>query len=168
MAASNPSSVGYAAIWNALTSWPAFIEIVLPGPNTQINMQAAGFRPPINAQTGGDRSAVELREGRLLELPYQANSKWTKIVLTYPLQVMSNTCGIDKIGLLNTVILQALKNAGLWLGVRTLIQKWEMPPADNRNRDTLTKQSTWITVASITLTMMILNEDFQATKFTAK
>lgn len=161
----NPPSIGFAAIWSALNAWSQFTAIVKPGPNTSINEQAQGYSALKNAQ-GGDRPAFKLGEGRLVGNPFGRNSIAVEIKIAYTLQVLSGQYGPDKIGLLNTVILQALTNAGPTLGVPS-IYRWEPWGADIKvGGDPLSKQPQYTAFGSILVTFQMSRQDFLATTFT--
>jgi hypothetical protein len=164
-AVTNPPSVGFAAIWTALNAWPQFGVLVRPGPGTQINAQASGYAPPTSAQAG-DRPSFKLGEGRLVGNPFGRNSLVVEIKIAYTLQVASGQMTVDKIGLLNTVILQALTNAGPNLKVSS-IYRWEPWSADVKaGGDPLSKRPEWTTFGSILVTFWINRTDFLNTIFT--
>ncbi len=164
MAASNPSSIGYSAIWAALNAWPAFVSLVRPGPGTQVNAQAAGFVPPNSAQAG-DRPSFKVGEGQYIGNPFGRNSLVVELKIKYPLQIASGSPGIDKIGLLNTVAVQALTAAGPNLGISG-VYKWEFAPLDVRPSDPQTKRPEYTTIGSITITFHIRRSEFLGTAYT--
>jgi hypothetical protein len=165
-AATNPISVGYAALWNALTEFPAFkapAGPIKPGPNTTINLQAPGFVAPKTAKDG-DRPSVRIGEGKVAYMR-QRNSKAVALAFGYPIQVASGQYGIDKIGLLNTIILQALDAAGVNLG-NTSIYKWELGSGQSTPRDPLNSQTYWTTVLTVNVIFWIPNALFRNLTFT--
>lgn len=173
MPSNNPISSGYAAIWSALSQWPAFAAIVLPGLGTTQNAQQRGFVPQMNAQAA-DRPAAQLGEGRIVGRPYQRNSKAIEITVAYPLQLFTDqSLGVDKINLLNIVVIQALMSPDLvatnnpgTLGIPGLINKWELPPGEIKTRDQLTKRPAWNSVMNIVVTFTIDRATFLSTTFT--
>jgi hypothetical protein len=168
--ATNPLSVGYAAIWAALNVWKPFTTIVLPGLGTQQNAQGKGFSPATSVQAA-DRPMARLLEGRLVGKPYQMNSKAIQITVNYPLQLMTDLpLGIDGMNLLDTVVLQAMisydgDNPGT-LQNPGIIYKWEIQPGDIKTRDPLTKRPGWGTVYNFVLTFVMLRTTFLETVFT--
>jgi len=171
--ASNPISTAFAAIWSALSNWPQFTAIVLPGLGTTQNAQQPGFVPQYNAQAA-DRPAARLGEGRLMGRPYQRNSKAVEMVCGYPLQLFTDqSLGIDKINLLDVVVYQALMSPDLTtpnfpgtLGIPELVNKWEFSPGEIKTRDQLTKRPAWNSVLNIVVTMTIDRTAFLATTYT--
>lgn len=172
-AASNPISAGYGAIWSALSVWPAFAAIVLPGLGTTQNAQQKGFTPQMNAQAA-DRPAARLLEGRLMGRPYQRNSKAIEITVNYPLELMTDqSLGVDKINALDIAVYQALMSPDLvvptnpgTLGLPSLINKWEFSPGLIKTRDQLTKRPAWNCMLNIVLTLTIDRATFLATTYT--
>lgn len=174
MALTNPISSAYGIIWESLTVnggaySTQFNQLVKPSSNTRIDMQASGFVPPINAQLA-DRPAVKLGLGRLLENPYQRNSIWIELRVSYPIEIMSGAYNVDKLSLLNTVILQALMTAdGSFpgqLGNRDLIYSWVMAPADQRVKDSMLKQPLWTCYQQINTILMVPRSEYLSTSYT--
>lgn len=174
MPSNNPNSVGYATIWQVLNAWPAWASAFRPGPGTQVNAQAAGFAPPTNPMPA-DHPSVQLGEGRILGLPYQKNSLVTSITVSYPIQILTGAFQIDKLGLLYTLTMQALKNAGTHLGLSGLIERWVLTPGDARQKDIPqgaspvpagNRRPEWMIAYNVVVTFLILNDEFQSTVWT--
>jgi hypothetical protein len=171
--ATNPLSQGYGAIFAALNGWPAFVALVQPGLQTQVNQQAPDFQPPTNQQAA-DNPSVALIEGRSGGNPYGTNSKAIQLTATYPLMVRSGSLVIDNINLLETVVYQALINADTvltgnfpgTLGLPGLIYKWELAPGDFRQRDNRVKRPEWVGMININLTFKFLRSTFLQTTYT--
>jgi hypothetical protein len=167
MASTNPLSIGYGALTSALNAWPAFTSLVRPGSETQVNMQASGFQPPKSMSTA-DFPSVELRQGRFFGRPYQRNSKSIEMQSRYPLMIRSGSSVIDRIDLIDTVVIQALMSAdGSFpgtLGLPLLITKWELTPANHQMRTG--KRPDWMIVLNVDLTMVLTRSVFLTTGYT--
>jgi hypothetical protein len=168
MSATNPISTGYAAIWAALNGWPAF-ALVKSGLGTQQNAQTPGFSPETTAQPG-DRPAVRLLEGRSGGRPYQRNSKVVEITIDYPLQILTDVFVVDRVDLLEAIVMQALMNADPANAPGTLgtanLYKWEIKPGDFKQFDPRTKRPGWTLALTVSVTFVISRAEFLSTVYT--
>lgn len=159
----NAPSQGYAAIWAAFRAWAPFVAMFRAGDNTQVDESKKGFTPPVQAQIG-DRASAWLRQGKYV-FHQQRNSKTVELIVDYPLQVAGGQLNVNVIGLANTVVIQALKNAKTNLGLG-IIYKWDAVSGNTQKRDPQTKRPEYTTLMTIRVWFWIPNAEFQNTVYT--
>jgi hypothetical protein len=163
-------------LWSALTSNPNFAAPTgpfKPGPNCIINLSVPGFVPPKTAQAA-DRPAIRIGEAKVA-YTRQRNSKAVALAFGYPIQVNSAQYGVDTanpqrpgIGLLNSIILQALDAAGINLG-NSSVYKWELATGNSSVGNDLAMpkgQPVWNSLLTINIIFWMLNADFRNVTFT--
>ena len=160
----NPFSLAYDQILSALKGWAPLTALVLP--TNFENLDRADYKPRDNAGAA-DRARMRILEKQIQAKPLSLDSNQVSLVCRYPFEITSGQLGVLKLNIIAITCIQALANAGPFLGLQQTdaIRKWEWMDANITPFDPMTKRPDWTLVGGVLVEFAMRRETFLSVNF---